>query len=174
LRLDGISGHQSLQTGLGRFVVLVFVVAVIVIVVATIHQIYDQYCSLAHGIQLKAGFQNLVNIEDARREVEVDVGILECEANFSEMFVMFICQFLWFCFEVGSIEDENAFAERQAELFSACFGCDLLDCCDQLSVALLWRLVLTERKLGHFVAVLVSLFGWCLLQTLFVISSCSG
>ena len=114
LRLDGISADQGVQFRLGHRVVLilVLVITVIVIVVTAVHQVDDQDRSLAHGIQLKSSLQDLVSIEDARGEVKIDISIFERETDFTEMLVMFICQLLLFRFRIGSVEDENAFAER--------------------------------------------------------------
>jgi hypothetical protein len=129
LCLDRVATNQGVQARLGHFVILILVVTVAFVVVASVHQVNYQDCAFAHGIQLETGFQDIISIENACREVEINIGILEREASLAEMLVMDVCQFFLFHLGIGAIEDEDAFAERQAKLFPVFFWCDAFDCC---------------------------------------------
>jgi hypothetical protein len=66
LRLNRVATDQGGQVRLGGFVVLIFItVAFVVLVITSVHQVNDQDCAFAHGIQLEASFQDIISIEYA-------------------------------------------------------------------------------------------------------------
>lgn len=131
LSRDGAPANQSSQPRLRRFVILVLVTVIIIliIVVATIYKINHQNSSFTHSIQLETGFEHLISIKNAGREVQINLSLFQRKADFSEMLMMGIRHFILSVFRPSAIEDQNAFTKRQAEQFSTLFRLYSLDCC---------------------------------------------